>query len=40
VLIIAEILDYIIGGGKLAGEFGHARRERLIIKDIKKARNR
>ncbi|MHA2404674.1 MAG: hypothetical protein ACXADH_16865 [Candidatus Kariarchaeaceae archaeon] len=37
VLIIAETLDYIIGGGKLAGEFGHARRERIIINDIKKA---
>ncbi|MHA2250782.1 MAG: hypothetical protein ACXAD7_10480 [Candidatus Kariarchaeaceae archaeon] len=33
-LIFGEALDYIYGGGKFAGEFGHARRERRIIKEI------
>jgi hypothetical protein len=36
-LLIGETYDYVYGGGRWAGEFGHARRERLIIADIKKS---
>ncbi len=39
ILIIAEIYSYIFDVGVWGGELGHARRERMIIKDIKKRKS-
>lgn len=39
ILIIAEIYSYVFDVGVWGGELGHARREKMIIRDIKKRKS-